>query len=269
MGQNDVFVAGIYPFGFHCVIYYIHTVTGIETYVLLRLFYVVQVLYIHYALLAFLKACCRTSYCAWGAVFVYVLAAFFNRNTYSRYYSSLPQEFGMIFILPGIYFMYAFLKQRKIEVNQCNKERNAAGLKTWKCKSTRYLMGFIAGFVGEEIRKRVIEMGCQQDFIILPSGVSRINIKLKSIEGTEINGQGPYISSEYIEKLFKQLDSLNEHDILVLAGSVPDSVPDSIYKVIMNRLSDKKVMIVVDASNDLLVNVLENHPFLIKQIVLS
>lgn len=146
MGQNDVFVAGIYPFGFHCVIYYIHTVTGIETYVLLRLFYVVQVLYIHYALLAFLKACCRTSYCAWGAVFVYVLAAFFNRNTYSRYYSSLPQEFGMIFILPGIYFMYAFLKQRKIEVNQCNKERNAAGLKTWKCKSTRYLMGFIAGF---------------------------------------------------------------------------------------------------------------------------
>ena len=145
-GQNDVFVAGIYPFGFHCVIYYIHTVTGIETYVLLRLFYVVQVLYIHYALLAFLKACCRTSYCAWGAVFVYVLAAFFNRNTYSRYYSSLPQEFGMIFILPGIYFMYAFLKQRKIEVNQCNKERNAAGLKTWKCKSTRYLMGFIAGF---------------------------------------------------------------------------------------------------------------------------
>lgn len=129
MGQNDVFVAGIYPFGFHCVIYYIHTVTGIETYVLLRLFYVVQVLYIHYALLAFLKACCRTSYCAWGAVFVYVLAAFFNRNTYSRYYSSLPQEFGMIFILPGIYFMYAFLKQRKIEVNQCNKERNAAGIK--------------------------------------------------------------------------------------------------------------------------------------------
>ena len=125
-------------------------------------------------------------------------------------------------------------------------------------------LGFIAGFVGEEIRKRVIEMGCQQDFIILPSGVSRINIKLKSIEGTEINGQGPYISSEYIEKLFKQLDSLNEHDILVLAGSVPDSVPDSIYKVIMNRLSDKKVMIVVDASNDLLVNVLENHPFLIK-----
>ena len=125
-------------------------------------------------------------------------------------------------------------------------------------------LGFIAGFVGEEIRKRVIEMGCQQDFIFLPSGVSRINIKLKSIEGTEINGQGPYISTEYIEKLFKQLDSLNENDILVLAGSVPYSVPDSIYKVIMNRLSDKKVLIVVDASNDLLVNVLENHPFLIK-----
>lgn len=125
-------------------------------------------------------------------------------------------------------------------------------------------LGFIAGFVGEEIRKRVIEMGCQQDFIFLPSGVSRINVKLKSIEGTEINGQGPYISSEYIQLLYQQLDSLRENDILVLAGSVPYSVPDSIYKDIMNRLYDKKVMVVVDATKDLLVNVLDNHPFLIK-----
>lgn len=99
--------------------------------------------------------------------------------------------------------------------------------------------------------------GCQQDFIFLPSGVSRINIKLKSIEGTEINGQGHIFLQS--RKLFKQLDSLN--DILVLAGDVPYSVPDSIYKVIMNRLSDKKVLIVVDASNDLLVNVLKTIRF--------
>ena len=146
MGDNEVFVNGIYPFGFHCVIYYIHTVSGIETYVLLRLFYVVQVLYIYYVLLAFLKACCKTSYCAWGGVFVYVLAAFFNNNTFMRYYSSLPQEFGMIFILPGIYFMFAFLKERKMESDQCRNKKNPAGLKTWKCRSTRYLMGFAAGF---------------------------------------------------------------------------------------------------------------------------
>ena len=146
MGDNDVFVNGIYPFGFHCVIYYIHAVSGIETYVLLRLFYVVQVLYIHYVLLAFLKACCKTRYCAWGAVFVYVLAAFFNTNTYMRYYSSLPQEFGMLFILPGIYFMFTFLKERKVEVDRCRQEKDTAGLKKWRCKSTRYLMGFVAGF---------------------------------------------------------------------------------------------------------------------------
>lgn len=146
MGDNEVFVNGIYPFGFHCVIYYIHTVSGIETYVLLRLFYVVQVLYIHYVLLAFLKACCKTSYCAWGGVFVYVLAAFFSDNTFMRYYSSLPQEFGMIFILPGIYFMFAFLKERKLEADRCVQEKNTAGLKTFKCRSTRYLMGFVAGF---------------------------------------------------------------------------------------------------------------------------
>ncbi len=146
MGDNEVFVNGIYPFGFHCVIYYIHTVSGIETYVLLRLFYVVQVLYIHYVLLAFLKACCKTSYCAWGGVFVYVLAVFFSDNTFMRYYSSLPQEFGMIFILPGIYFMFAFLKERKLEADRCVQEKNTAGLKTFKCRSTRYLMGFVAGF---------------------------------------------------------------------------------------------------------------------------
>ena len=146
MGDNEVFVNGIYPFGFHCVIYYIHTVSGIETYVLLRLFYVVQALYIHYVLLAFLKACCKTSYCAWGGVFVYVLAAFFSDNTFMRYYSSLPQEFGMIFILPGIYFMFAFLKERKLEADRCVQEKNTAGLKTFKCRSTRYLMGFVAGF---------------------------------------------------------------------------------------------------------------------------
>ena len=146
MGDNEVFVNGIYPFGFHCVIYYIHTVSGIETYVLLRLFYVVQVLYIHYVLLAFLKACCKTSYCAWGGVFVYVLAAFFSNNTFMRYYSSLPQEFGMIFILPGIYFMFAFLKERKLEADRCVQKKNTAGLKTFQCRSTRYLMGFAAGF---------------------------------------------------------------------------------------------------------------------------
>lgn len=125
-------------------------------------------------------------------------------------------------------------------------------------------LGFVAGFTGEEIRRRVEEMGCLSKFIPIESGVSRINMKLRSIEGTEINGMGPVISSEKIEQLMQILDGLTESDVLVLAGSIPSSMPDSMYMDIMKRLADKQVLIVVDATRELLVNVLQYHPFLIK-----
>lgn len=124
--------------------------------------------------------------------------------------------------------------------------------------------GFTAGFTGREIIRRVEEMGVESDFIPIENGISRINLKLKSIDGTEINGSGPKISEEDVERLMEKLDRLKAQDVLVLAGSIPGSMPDDIYRKIMERLDGRGVMIVVDATKDLLVNVLEYHPFLVK-----
>ena len=124
--------------------------------------------------------------------------------------------------------------------------------------------GFTAGFVGEEVRKEVEQLGVKAEFISLDEGVSRINLKLKSIDGTEINGMGPKISAEKVQELMEKLDTLKEGDVLFLAGSIPSSMPDDMYEKIMARLDGRGVMIVVDATRDLLMNVLEYRPFLIK-----
>lgn len=125
-------------------------------------------------------------------------------------------------------------------------------------------LGFMAGFTGTEIERMLRTMGVISDFIRIEEGMSRINVKLKSIDGTEINGSGPEISRDKVEKLIEKLTTLKAGDVLVLAGSIPSTMPDDIYKVIMEKLAEKGVMIVVDATKDLLVNVLGYHPFLIK-----
>ena len=125
-------------------------------------------------------------------------------------------------------------------------------------------LGFVAGFTGDEIVRRLKEMGVSTGFIQIEEGISRINLKLKSIDGTEINGMGPDISDEKTEKLMEQLDSLGEGDVLFLSGSIPATMPDDAYQKIMKRLNGRGVRIVVDATKDLLLNVLEYHPFLVK-----
>lgn len=125
-------------------------------------------------------------------------------------------------------------------------------------------LGFAAGFVGDEIVRQMEEMGVQNGFIRIEEGVSRINLKLKSIDGTEINGQGPVISPKHVEELMKRLDRLGEGDVLFLSGSIPASMPDDAYQKIMERLDGRGVQIIVDATKDLLMKVLEYHPFLIK-----
>lgn len=124
--------------------------------------------------------------------------------------------------------------------------------------------GFAAGFTGEEIIREVEAMGIRSDFIKIDSGISRLNLKLKNIDGTEINGSGPEISEEKIEELLRKLDILGEGDILVLAGSIPASMPADMYSTIMERLQHKNVTFIVDATKDLLINVLKYKPFLIK-----
>lgn len=125
-------------------------------------------------------------------------------------------------------------------------------------------LGFIAGFTGKAIEEGLASLGIHADFIHLPEGNSRINVKVKHGDETEINGQGPVITDEAIEQLFAKLDTLTADDILVLAGSIPNTLPSDIYEKILARLEAKGIRIAVDATKDLLLNVLKYHPFLIK-----
>ena len=125
-------------------------------------------------------------------------------------------------------------------------------------------LGFVAGFTGKAIEDGLAAKGVATDFIHLPAGLTRINVKLKAGEETEINGKGPDISAEALEELLCKLDALGEGDVLVLAGSIPASMPSDVYESILARLEGKKVLCAVDATRDLLVNVLKYKPFLIK-----
>lgn len=125
-------------------------------------------------------------------------------------------------------------------------------------------LGFMAGFTGREIARLLEVNGVESDFIHVDEGLSRINVKLRSNEESEINGQGPAIKKRDIAFLYEKLDRIQDGDILVLAGSIPEVMPDDIYMDIMRYLQTKDVRIVVDATKDLLVNVLPYHPFLIK-----
>ena len=125
-------------------------------------------------------------------------------------------------------------------------------------------LGFVAGFTGAEVVKRLEALGVTNGFIQIEEGFTRINLKLRSIDGTEINGQGPVIGEEKVQMLMEQLRKLGEGDVLFLSGSIPTSMPDDAYQKIMKLLDGKGVQTVVDATKDLLMNVLPYHPFLIK-----
>ena len=125
-------------------------------------------------------------------------------------------------------------------------------------------LGFLAGFTGKEIKRLVIEKGIRNEMIPVSNGFSRINVKLKSKEETELNGMGPIIDEKAIKKLYKKLDRLNSDDILCLSGSIPSSMPSTMYSDVMSYLEGRDIRIIVDASKDLLRNVLKYRPFLIK-----
>ena len=125
-------------------------------------------------------------------------------------------------------------------------------------------LGFVAGFTGEAIENGMAKDGIKTDLVHLNNGFSRINVKIQSSFETEINGQGPEISEENIEELFKKLNKIQDGDTIVLAGSIPASLPSDIYERILEYLKNKKIRAIVDATGDLLMNVLKYKPFLIK-----
>ena len=126
MESNHIFVDGVYPFGFHCIIYYLHVVFAVPTYVLLRVFALTQTLMIHMMLLAFLKLVCRSKYTPYAGVMAYITWGIFYQYTYYRYYAPLPQEYGMIFILPSVWFAVAFLKEKDF-IAVAKKKRKVTG----------------------------------------------------------------------------------------------------------------------------------------------
>ncbi|ERI04365.1 1-phosphofructokinase [Atopobium sp. oral taxon 810] len=125
-------------------------------------------------------------------------------------------------------------------------------------------LGFVAGFTGREIEERTESYGAQCKFIHVAEGLSRINVKIKSDEESEINGMGPRITDADVQALFEQLDTLVEGDVLVISGSIPSVLPADMYERIMARLEGRGIRIVVDAERELLTRVLPYHPWLIK-----
>ena len=135
IGKNEIFVAGVYPFGFHNMIYYMHAVFRIDTYVLMRVFWLVQVLWIHLVLMVFLKGVCRSRFLPYAGPVIYILCGFIDES-FTRYFASLPQEYGMLFILPAVYFAFEFFRIKKEELKGTRE----------KAVSKWYLVGFALNF---------------------------------------------------------------------------------------------------------------------------
>ena len=124
--------------------------------------------------------------------------------------------------------------------------------------------GFIAGFTGEELKRNIEQRGIKTDFIKVEKGITRINVKISSKEETALNGNGPYITEKDIEELLKKIDNIKSEDKVILAGNVPKCINNNIYEIICKKLENNKVTFIVDATKELLMNVLKYRPFLIK-----
>ena len=172
---------------------------------------------------------------------------------------------------PSLDYIIDMDEFRQGYINRANSESIFAGGKginvSIVLKNLGYenkALGFLAGFSGNEILHLINKEKVNCDFIEIENGFSRINVKLRGLEESEINGKGPEIKQEEIEKLYDKLDRLREGDILVLAGSVPLGLTDDTYQDILRYLDGRGIKIVVDATGNLLVNTLKYHPFLIK-----
>ena len=172
---------------------------------------------------------------------------------------------------PAIDYVVKTDKMKSGEVNRANEEKMYFGgkginvslvLRELGIKSRAF--GFIAGFTGEAIENGLASQGIETGFVRLKNGFSRINVKIKSDEETELSGRGPDIPDDAVKELFEKLEMIKDGDTLVLAGSIPPSLPSDIYEKILAHLEGRKIKTVVDATKDLLLNVLKYRPFLVK-----
>ena len=125
-------------------------------------------------------------------------------------------------------------------------------------------LGFIAGFTGEELKRSIEEKGIKTDFITVKKGITRINVKISSKDETALNGNGPEITEEDINKLLEKIEKITKEDMVILAGNIPRCINNDIYEIICKTLEKNNVTFVVDATKELLMNVLKYKPFLIK-----
>ena len=155
-------------------------------------------------------------------------------------------------------------------INRSKKEKMLAGgkginvsfvLSNLGTKSVA--MGFLGGFIGDYIQKQVQSKGIDCDFVRL-NGNTRINVKIKGMVETAINGQGPEVGEEKIEELIKKLEALNEEDILVISGAIPSNLPSDTYERILDRIKNQRVQLVVDTTKETLLKTLPHHPILVK-----
>ena len=172
---------------------------------------------------------------------------------------------------PAIDYVVHFPRLRPGEINRNEAEEFQFGGKGINVSNVlrtlgfdTVALGFVAGFIGEGFEKGLTEMGLKNDLIHVREGMTRINVKVKAAEETEINGIGPVITEADMETLYEKLDRIGPEDLLVLSGSIPKCLPGDTYERIMARLDGRGIPIAVDATRDLLVNVLKYHPFLIK-----
>ena len=172
---------------------------------------------------------------------------------------------------PAIDYVVHFPQLRPGEINRNEAEEFQFGGKGINVSNVlrtlgfdTVALGFVAGFIGEGFEKGLTKMGLKNDLIHVREGMTRINVKVKAAEETEINGIGPVITEADMESLYEKLDRIGPEDLLVLSGSIPKCLPGDTYERIMARLDGRGIPIAVDATRDLLVNVLKYHPFLIK-----
>ncbi|MBQ6160396.1 MAG: 1-phosphofructokinase [Oscillospiraceae bacterium] len=172
---------------------------------------------------------------------------------------------------PAIDYVVHFPQLRPGEINRNESEEFQFGGKGINVSNVlrtlgfdTVALGFVAGFIGEGFEKGLHQMGLKTDLIHVKEGMTRINVKVKAAEETEINGIGPVITEADMETLYQKLDAIGPGDVLVLSGSIPKCLPGDTYERIMARLDGRGIPIAVDATKDLLVNVLKYHPFLIK-----